>query len=182
MERERNGAHTVELVSVEMLCTRVALAAALVRTLKLLVEALSAPPALARGARGVARVVAVLGVYVGFIAVASAAPGLVAIRGRGVVDRGGGGIHLLGKRLELAQVRRRPWVHGQDLRCHRGLAAEQQRRDETRCASRGRASVLGRPVSPGRALGSRGRLVLAGVGWGAMSDARRAPSSGYTGL
>jgi hypothetical protein len=109
------GSLTVQLVPVQMLGARVALPAALVRTLELLVQALPAPPALA-GARGIVAVAAV------FVAAVTAAPAPLAAVwrcGRGRLSRGGARLHLLGELgLYLAQLRRVPCMHGEDLRRH----------------------------------------------------------------
>ena len=105
---------------VQMLGPRVALPAALVRTFKLLVQALPTPSPLSRRPRRFAALAAVAIVPVDLVAISSASSGFVAVRG------GGGGwlgtarsVHLLGE-LCLAKVGRVPYMHGQYLRRHRG--------------------------------------------------------------
>jgi hypothetical protein len=106
---------TIQLMPVQMLGARVALPAALVRALELLVQALPAPPALA-GARGIVAVAAVV------VAAVTAAPASLAAvwrRRRGRLSRGGARLHLVGELgLYLAQLRRVPCMHGEDLRRH----------------------------------------------------------------
>jgi hypothetical protein len=106
---------TIQLMPVQMLGARVALPTALVRALELLVQTLPAPPALA-GARGI---VAVAAVVVAAVTAASAPLAAVWRRRRGRLSRGGARLHLLGELgLYLAQLRRVPCMHGEDLRRH----------------------------------------------------------------
>ena len=149
---------TVQLVPVQMLGARVALAAARVGAFELLVEALPAAPSLARRAGAVWVVAGVGVVLVGVVAVASAASVVVgAIRGSGGVLGAGGGVHFLGKGLEFAKIRALACVHWQDLSSHRGheRGVESWERREAR---------LGRVVSPRASLDPRARLDRAGAG------------------
>jgi hypothetical protein len=114
---------TVQLVSIQVLSSRVALAAALVRALKLLVQALPAASALLR-ARAQVALVAVLAVIVAVFNLAGPPPAA-----RGVVLGGRAGDvglllhagHAVGEvdgfrgRTEIRVKTRR---HGQDLRRH----------------------------------------------------------------
>ena len=106
-------------MAVEVLCAGVALPTALVRALKLLVEALSAAPSLSRGAMAVT--LALAGGTI-FVAVASAATGVGAVGGGGggrLVCRANRGVHLVSElRLDLAQIRRVRSMQRQDLRRH----------------------------------------------------------------
>jgi len=95
-----------------MLGSRVALSTTLVRTLELLVETLSAPAALSRGA------VAVVGVVGVVFAIPPAPPRLAAVArggrgGRLRVVGAGGGVHSVAQlRLGVGQVRRVCSMHG----------------------------------------------------------------------
>jgi hypothetical protein len=107
---------TVQLVSVQVLGSRVALATALVWTLELLVEALATASPLA-GAVGVGVEGVVLVVVV--VSVAAAAAGVGAVGGG---RRGGlavvGRVHLVGT-LHLGQLGPSCWVHVEYLRHER---------------------------------------------------------------
>lgn len=112
--KKRVSEHTVQLVPVQMLCARVALAAALVRTFKLLVEAFSAPPSLARRTRCLAAIVAVIVLAIHLVSVAPASSVVVAVGRcrRRRLDGAAARVHLLGEiSLNLAKVRRVPCMH-----------------------------------------------------------------------
>ena len=112
---ERVQQLTVQLVSVQVLCARVALPTALVRTLELLVQALSTTPALPRGTVAITIAVAVARVAI-VLAIASPASVLAAVGrcGGGWLTRStGGSVHLVSKvRLNLCQIRRVRSMHG----------------------------------------------------------------------
>lgn len=101
---QKVGRLTVQLVPVQVLCARVALPTALVRALKLLVEALPASPPLS-GAR---RVVAFAAIFVAPVAAAPASLAAVWRCRRGRLSRAAVRLHLLWELgLYLAQFR---WV------------------------------------------------------------------------
>jgi hypothetical protein len=110
---------TVQLVSVQMLCAGVALPTALVRALKLLVEALSASPPLSRGAMAITFTIARVAIVV---PVASTAAVLTTVRrggGRGLTRSTNGAVHLVSKVcLDLSQIRRVRSMHVEDLCRH----------------------------------------------------------------
>jgi len=102
-----------------MLCARIALPTALVRALKLLVEALPTSPPLPTAAH------ALLVAFAVIAAVAAASTSFTAVgrRRRGRLWLAGARLHLLGELcLYLAQVRRVPCVHREYLRRHRQRA------------------------------------------------------------
>ena len=135
---------TVQLVSVQVLCARVTLSTALVRTFELFIEALSTTPPLPRGAVAVTVTVAVARVAI-VLAIASPASVLAAVGrcGGGWLTRStGGSVHLVSKvRLNLCQILRVRSMHGQDLRRHRRWAVMGQkivsRLGSDRCACPG---------------------------------------------
>lgn len=187
-EHER-AEHTVQLVAVQMLGARVALAAARVRAFKLLVEAFSAPPSLPRAACAFGGIGGVANIAIRLVSVAPAASVVVTVWGRGgVVDGGAAGVHFLGEGLQLAQVGALGCMHWQDLRSHRGRARRLQRQREVLRVSVG-WRVLGPSVSRRRrrCSTSRGRvwygwiwLDLAGSGWGWVRHAEDAVARGLS--
>jgi hypothetical protein len=140
-----------------MLCPRVALPTSFMRTLKLLVEAFPAPPPLPAGACAVA----IVGAIVPFASVASAPSrrlGTVRRCRCWRLSRANARLHLFGElRLDLAQLRRMPCMHGEDLRRHDG------------CKGGGMSHVaLGRT---GARLGYKWRLCSRGGGEARVSVA-----------
>jgi hypothetical protein len=114
---------TVQLVSVQVLGSRVALATALVWTLELLVEALATASPLAGAVR--VGVEGVIGVVV--VSVAAAASGVGAVGGG---RRGGlavvGRVHFVGT-LHLGQLGPSCWVHVEYLRHERRAGVGRRR-------------------------------------------------------
>lgn len=110
----------IQLVTVQVLRSRVALPAALVRAFKLLVEPLPAPPPLPRGA--VLMAITPFAVVAVVVVPVAPAPARVAAVGRGRRVRLIGtrsGVHFVSQlRLDGAQVGRVGWLHGEDLRRH----------------------------------------------------------------
>jgi hypothetical protein len=106
---------TVQLMPVQMLGPRIALAASFVRTLKLLVESLSASSPLPRGAVRLAAIcIVAIVLAVDILALPPAASGVVAVGGRWGLGLDGTArrLHLLGELcLNLAKVGRVPCVH-----------------------------------------------------------------------
>lgn len=144
VEQQRTR-RTVELVPVQMLGSRVALAAALVRTLELLVESLPAPPPLPRTAR-----LAVWAIVARVLSFAATPSRLCAVRRRrggrlaiGASVSGRVHVHALVE-LGLAQLGR--CLHLQDLRHRRVVEA---------CRRRGSCRERGSGVKSGLVLHGR---------------------------
>lgn len=116
---------TIELVPVQVFCSRITLAAALMGTFELLVQSFSASSAFSRGASCVASIFAVIvcihAVSILILSIATPASSFVLARRGGSWRLDGWRLHLRGYHgLEtFSKIRRVPCVHGKNLRRHR---------------------------------------------------------------